>query len=185
MRWPPSCAYGGWGSRGMSHYYTHTHSRHILRSSTASPRVSACCRLSPYELQHPLQYYYYYYYDYNSCLCCCCIYTMQCNDAVAPTVTLQQQLIGAPLGSVVSLDCTIESSPTALHFWSRGGDDAMVLHEVSKYLMQSNSPATTTLAAASSTAPWPSFRTQVRLSTSAAVCKAQLYFYLNIISSSN
>ena len=59
--------------------------------------------------------------------------------AVPPSVALHQQLIGAPLGSTVSLDCTIESSPTGLHFWSRSDDT--VLHEAAKYIMQSSSSA--------------------------------------------
>jgi len=46
------------GARVECRIITRTHTRHILLSCTASPRVSACCLLSPYELQHPLQYYY-------------------------------------------------------------------------------------------------------------------------------
>ena len=123
--------------------------------------------------------HYYYVLPVSRVYCSSLLYDMSCNIrcrsdttcsfiytiislivlnvsfAVAPTVTLQQQLIGAPLGSVVSLDCAIESSPTALHFWSRG--DGVVLHEVSKYLMQSSQ----SLASTSSSSPWPSYRTQV------------------------
>lgn len=85
---------------------------------------------------------------------------------VAPSVSLQQQLIGAPLGSTVSLDCQIESSPTALHFWSRS--DGTVLHEASKYLMQSTSGGVGGVVAVSTgpstySTSWPSFRTQVRI----------------------
>lgn len=79
-----------------------------------------------------------------------------------PSVTLHQQLIGAPLGSTVSLDCTIESSPAALHFWSRS--DGTDLHEAAKYLMQSSSsigPIATPTS--SSQTSWPAFRTQLRL----------------------
>lgn len=81
---------------------------------------------------------------------------------VPPSVTLNQQLIGAPIGSTVSLDCAIESSPAALHFWSRS--DGTVLHEASKYVMQSSSstgPVIVPTMAASPTT-WPSFRTQVK-----------------------
>ncbi|XP_046457264.1 neurotrimin-like isoform X1 [Daphnia pulex] len=81
-----------------------------------------------------------------------------------PSVTLHQQLIGAPLGSTVSLDCTIESSPSALHFWSRS--DGTDLHEAAKYLMQSSSsvgPVVTPAMAGSSQPTWPAFRTQLRL----------------------
>lgn len=82
-------------------------------------------------------------------------------DTVAPSVTLHQQLIGAPLGSTVSLDCSIESSPMALHFWTRS--DGSVLHEASKYLMQSSSfNGPVIVPSASSPPTWPSFRTQVR-----------------------
>jgi hypothetical protein len=82
---------------------------------------------------------------------------------VPPSVTLHQQLIGAPLGSTVSLDCTIESSPSALHFWSRS--DGTDLHEAAKYLMQSSSsigPVVTPAMAGSSQPTWPAFRTQVK-----------------------
>nr|CAH0103261.1 unnamed protein product [Daphnia galeata] len=83
---------------------------------------------------------------------------------IPPSVTLHQQLIGAPLGSTVSLDCTIESSPAALHFWSRS--DGTDLHEAAKYLMQSSSsigPFVTPAMAGASQPTWPSFRTQLRL----------------------
>ena len=84
-------------------------------------------------------------------------------STVPPSVTLHQQLIGAPLGSTVSLDCTIESSPAALHFWSRS--DGTDLHEAAKYLMQSSSsigPVVTPAMAGASQPTWPSFRTQVK-----------------------
>ena len=53
--------------------------------------------------------------------------------AVAPTVSVPHQLVGAPLGSSVTLDCHLESSPSALHFWSREG--GTVLHNATKYRM--------------------------------------------------
>ena len=38
----------------------------------------------------------------------------------------------APLGSTMTLDCNLESSPSALHFWSREG--VTVLHNATKYI---------------------------------------------------
>ena len=54
---------------------------------------------------------------------------------VAPSVSVPNQLVGIPVGSTVMLDCHLESSPLALHFWNR--EDGLVLHESAKYRMQS------------------------------------------------
>lgn len=53
----------------------------------------------------------------------------------APSVSVPNQLVGIPVGSTVMLDCHLESSPLALHFWNR--EDGLVLHESAKYRMQS------------------------------------------------
>ena len=49
------------------------------------------------------------------------------------------------------LDCHLESSPLALHFWNR--EDGMVLHESTKYRMQSISGPSAT----------PTYKTHLRL----------------------
>jgi len=69
----------------------------------------------------------------------------------APSVSVPNQLVGVPLGSTVVLDCHLESSPLALHFWNR--EDGLVLHESAKYRMQSLSGPSAT----------PTYRTHLRL----------------------
>ena len=68
---------------------------------------------------------------------------------------MPNQLVGVPLGSTVSLDCHLEASPLALHFWNR--EDGLVLHESAKYQMQS------VPGSASSTSLSPTYRTHLRL----------------------
>lgn len=40
---------------------------------------------------------------------------------VAPSVRPTSQLLGAPLGSDVQLECTVESSPMPVSYWLKGG----------------------------------------------------------------
>ncbi|XP_058061749.1 lachesin-like [Anopheles bellator] len=40
---------------------------------------------------------------------------------VAPSVRPTSQLLGAPLGSDVQLECTVEASPTPVSYWLKGG----------------------------------------------------------------
>ena len=42
--------------------------------------------------------------------------------AVSPLIWIPQQLVGAPLGTTVKLQCHIESSPRAISYW-----DEMIL----------------------------------------------------------
>ena len=52
-------------------------------------------------------------------------------NAVPPMVWVPQQLVGAPLGATVTIECWLEAHPAALHYWSR--PDGQVLHDPSKY----------------------------------------------------
>lgn len=40
---------------------------------------------------------------------------------VAPSVRAPSQLLGAPLGSDVQLECHVEASPTPVSYWLKGG----------------------------------------------------------------
>lgn len=40
---------------------------------------------------------------------------------VAPSVRPTSQLLGAPLGSDVQLECTVEASPMPVSYWLKGG----------------------------------------------------------------
>lgn len=40
---------------------------------------------------------------------------------VAPTVRAPSQLLGAPLGSDVQLNCQVEASPAPVTYWLKGG----------------------------------------------------------------
>lgn len=44
-----------------------------------------------------------------------------CTTAVAPTVRAPSQLLGAPLGSDVQLNCQVEASPAPVTYWLKGG----------------------------------------------------------------
>ena len=79
--------------------------------------------------------------------------------SVPPTISVPHQLVGAPEGSTVTLDCYLESSPSALHFWNR--DDGIVLHEANKYRMQSLAVGLS--SSGSNPSSGPSYRTHLRL----------------------
>lgn len=38
--------------------------------------------------------------------------------AVAPVIRVENQLVGAPLKTNVRLDCTVESFPNSVNYWS-------------------------------------------------------------------
>lgn len=40
---------------------------------------------------------------------------------VAPSVRAPSQLLGAPLGSDVQLNCQVEASPAPVSYWLKGG----------------------------------------------------------------
>jgi neurotrimin len=40
---------------------------------------------------------------------------------VAPSVRAPSQLLGAPLGSDVQLECQVEASPAPVSYWLKGG----------------------------------------------------------------
>lgn len=46
-------------------------------------------------------------------------------------MSIPHQLVGAPLGYSVTLECTIEAHPPALTYWTRGQD--VMLHQSNKY----------------------------------------------------
>ncbi|XP_023290707.1 lachesin [Orussus abietinus] len=48
-----------------------------------------------------------------------------------PMLWIPHQLVGAPLGSSVTLECHTEAHPTSLNYWTR--DDGVMIHESSKY----------------------------------------------------
>lgn len=48
-----------------------------------------------------------------------------------PMLWIPHQLVGAPLGYSVMLECYTEAHPTSLNYWSR--EDGLMIHESSKY----------------------------------------------------
>ena len=46
-------------------------------------------------------------------------------DAVAPTVTVQNQIVAVPLKTNVTLECLVESSPKSVYFWYKDGRHQM------------------------------------------------------------
>lgn len=42
-------------------------------------------------------------------------------NIVAPSVRAPSQLLGAPLGSDVHLNCQVEASPAPVSYWLKGG----------------------------------------------------------------
>ncbi|EFN74723.1 Lachesin [Camponotus floridanus] len=44
---------------------------------------------------------------------------------------IPHQLVGAPLGYAVTLECYTEAHPTSLNYWAR--EDGLMIHESSKY----------------------------------------------------
>lgn len=51
--------------------------------------------------------------------------------AVPPMLWIPHQLVGAPLGYSVTLECYTEAHPTSLNYWAR--EDGLMIHESSKY----------------------------------------------------
>lgn len=43
------------------------------------------------------------------------------STTVAPSVQVPSQLLGAPLGSEVQLQCLVEASPAPVFYWLKGG----------------------------------------------------------------
>ena len=39
--------------------------------------------------------------------------------AVYPIIQVHNQLVGAPLGSEITLDCLVEASPKPINYWAR------------------------------------------------------------------
>lgn len=51
-------------------------------------------------------------------------------------LSIPHQLVGAPLGYTVTLECYTEAHPTSLNYWTRG-DDGRMIHESKKYKITS------------------------------------------------
>ncbi|XP_063585828.1 lachesin-like [Penaeus indicus] len=51
-----------------------------------------------------------------------------------PMMSIPHQLVGAPLGYSITLECTIEAHPPALTYWTRGQD--VMLHPSRKYSIE-------------------------------------------------
>lgn len=62
-------------------------------------------------------------------------------------VWVPQQLVGAPVGATVTIECWLEAHPAALHYWAR--PDGQVLHDPSKYRIESINSAAAAASAAS------------------------------------
>ncbi|KAI4498672.1 hypothetical protein M0802_006139 [Mischocyttarus mexicanus] len=50
---------------------------------------------------------------------------------VPPMLSIPHQLVGAPLGYSVKLECNTEAHPTSLNYWTR--EDKHMIHDSSKY----------------------------------------------------
>ncbi|KAL2731285.1 lachesin-like isoform X5, partial [Vespula squamosa] len=48
-----------------------------------------------------------------------------------PMLSIPHQLVGAPLGYSVKLECYTEAHPTSLNYWTR--EDKHMIHDNSKY----------------------------------------------------
>lgn len=46
---------------------------------------------------------------------------MKSSSPVPPNVSLENQLVGSPIGETVSLRCMVEAYPTAITYWVRHG----------------------------------------------------------------
>lgn len=51
---------------------------------------------------------------------------------VSPMLSIPHQLVGAPLGFDVKLECHTEAHPTSLNYWTRG-DNGPMIHDSAKY----------------------------------------------------
>ncbi|XP_045133787.1 lachesin-like isoform X2 [Portunus trituberculatus] len=56
---------------------------------------------------------------------------MQVSVDFPPMMSIPHQLVGAPLGYSITLECTIEAHPPALTYWTRGS--GIMLHQGRKY----------------------------------------------------
>lgn len=57
--------------------------------------------------------------------------------AVPPMLSIPHQLVSAPIGYNVTLECFTEAHPTSLNYWTRG--DGQMIYEGKKYHIQSRS----------------------------------------------
>lgn len=54
-------------------------------------------------------------------MCCSVCIIKKKSYVVAPSVRAPSQLLGAPLGSDVQLNCQVEASPAPVSYWLKGG----------------------------------------------------------------
>ncbi|KAI9553893.1 hypothetical protein GHT06_019163 [Daphnia sinensis] len=72
-----------------------------------------------------------------------------------PMVWVPQQLVGSPLGATVTIECWLEAHPAALHYWAR--PDGQVLHDPTKYRIESINGVTAAVPQQHMNATWPSY----------------------------
>lgn len=87
--------------------------------------------------------------------------------AVPPMLWIPHQLVGAPLGYSVTLECYTEAHPTSLNYWAR--EDGLMIHESNKYK-------------ATSAPDRPSYKTHMTLTISdiqVSGCLPPRMFYLS------
>lgn len=70
-------------------------------------------------------------------------------------VWVPQQLVGSPLGATVTIECWLEAHPAALHYWAR--PDGQVLHDPTKYRIESINGVTAAVQQQQINATWPSY----------------------------
>uniref|UniRef100_A0A182MKD4 Ig-like domain-containing protein n=1 Tax=Anopheles culicifacies TaxID=139723 RepID=A0A182MKD4_9DIPT len=58
------------------------------------------------------------------------------NVHVHPLIQVPNQLVGAPLGTDVTLICNVEASPKAINYWQRENGEMIISNE--RYLMNEN-----------------------------------------------
>lgn len=47
-------------------------------------------------------------------------------SAVAPHIEAPNQLLGAPLGTDVKLECNVEAFPNTINFWLKNGQEMLL-----------------------------------------------------------
>lgn len=65
------------------------------------------------------------------CVCVCCVHEIINYNmfpyAVHPVIQVPNQLVGAPLGTDVTLECYVESSPKSINYWVRDSSKCILL----------------------------------------------------------
>ena len=87
-------------------------------------------------------------------------------------VWVPQQLVGAPLGATVTIDCWLEAHPAALHYWA--GQDGQVLHDAKKYGVEAISSSASNRT--TNTNQLAAFNTQRSYCQFNSISKCRCYF---------